>query len=272
VDGPVVAEVAVIWDPQAWWALQGPGLPSDDLDYLSQARSVHAAAWRAGITVDIVAPGADLSRYRAVLAPSLFLISAATAASVRDYVSCGGALAVWFFSGVVDPDVRVWPGGYPGPLADVLGLRVEEVQPIGPGEQVGLSGGASGSRWMELVRLHGASAEMRYADGPLVGEPAITRHDVGAGQAYYVSTRLDDASLDAFVSRICGAPPAPPPGVEVVRRADGSRFVLNHSDQAVTIPASGFDVIAAAPVTDQVRLPPGGVAVIVQSAPPARSR
>ena len=32
-DAPVRADVALVWDPESWWALQGPGLPAPDLDY-----------------------------------------------------------------------------------------------------------------------------------------------------------------------------------------------------------------------------------------------
>src|SRR5690606_39942718 len=39
VGGARVAEdAAVLWDPECWWALQSPSLPSPDLDYLAAVR------------------------------------------------------------------------------------------------------------------------------------------------------------------------------------------------------------------------------------------
>ena len=52
--------------------------------------AVHAGAWRAGLTVDVVAPGAPLDAYRLVLVPALFVTSAATAAALQSFVESGG--------------------------------------------------------------------------------------------------------------------------------------------------------------------------------------
>ncbi|MEH1015992.1 Beta-galactosidase C-terminal domain [Micromonospora sp. CPCC 206060] len=105
----------------------------------------------------------------------------------------------------------------------------------------------------------------------LAGQPAVTRHRFGAGTAWYVSTRLDDAThcrLLTDVAHAAGAVPtcpAAPPGVEAVRRrsADTSwLFLLNHTDRPQRVPAAGVDLLTGAPVADAVTLAPGGVAVI----------
>ena len=41
--------------------------------------------------------------------------------------------------------------------------------------------------------LAGAKPVAWYADGPAAGGPAITRHDLGDGQAWYLSARADAA-------------------------------------------------------------------------------
>jgi beta-galactosidase len=263
----VAAEVAMVWDPQSWWALQGPGLPSSRLDYLAQARAVHASAYRLGITVDFVSPHSDITAYKVVLAPSLFLVGEQTASALSAYVEAGGSLAVWYFSGVADPDHRIWPSGYPGPLREVLGVRVEELHPLAESVDVRLAPAGVGRDWTELLRLGGADVEATYASGTLAGEPAITCHRYGSGRARYISTSLDESSLDELVGRICveaGVAPVSGAGreVEAVRRTDGTLFVINHGESAVEIVVEGGELISGVDVTGRLQLNGGGVAVV----------
>ena len=235
-DAPVRAGVALIWDPESWWALQGPGLPAPDLDYWDAVRRVHAGAWRAGLTVDAVAPGAPLDAYRLVLVPSLFVTSDATAAALQSFVESGGHALVTYLSGIVDPDVRVHPGGFPGPLRTVLGVRVEQHHPLPPGSHAALSSGGVGTHWTELIRLDGAEAVDRYAGGDLAGEPAVTRHQLGAGQAWYVSTRLDPDAGDLLLGHVAASAGVDPdgPGARRRGRATSQRAPVRHQPHAGT--------------------------------------
>jgi beta-galactosidase GanA len=87
----------------------------------------------------VVAPGTDLSRYRLVVVPGLYMVSDADAQAITDYVSGGGRLVVTYFSGIVDERDRIRLGGYPGAFRDVLGVLAEEFGPLKPGVTVDLS-------------------------------------------------------------------------------------------------------------------------------------
>jgi beta-galactosidase len=257
VDGKVVAPAAIVWDPEAWWAMQAPGLPSSDVDYHREVSRVHAALYRAGITADFAQPGADLSGYRLVLVPALYLLDAAGARAIGEYVHSGGTLVVGYFSALVDADLRVHPGGLCS-LHDLLGIRIEEFRPMPPGSTVALSDGATVSTWRETVHLAGAVAEATYADD---GGPAITRH----GRAWYLSGQLDPLSLQRLLARIAidaGIDAATAPdGVEVIRRGDWL-VAINHTDQPAEVPATGIDLLTGDAVTGQLALPAGGVAAV----------
>jgi beta-galactosidase len=269
----VTAEAAVLHDADAWWALDTNGMPSSELDYPATLKRAHRALWDAGVTTDFAHPEPDLSRYRLVLAPSLYLVSDAGAASLRRYVEGGGTLLVQYFSGVVDEHHRVRTGGYPGALREVLGIRGEEHRPLAAGAAVALSDGSAGTLWSEDLRTEGAEAVTAYAAGPLTGKPAVTRYGFGAGTGWYVSTKLDDAAYRALIGRVLaesGVRPEVaglPAGVEAVRRraADGRSwlFVINNTERQVSVPVRGRDLLAARAVPPEgLTVPAGGVAVV----------
>jgi beta-galactosidase len=206
----VEADLALIWDWESWWAQELEWRPSADLGYLERIRAWYEASWRAGLTADFAHPEADLGRYRLVVVPSLYLTTPEAAANLRRYVAGGGTLLVSCFSGIVDSWDRVYPGSYPGALRDVLGVTVEEWLPLRAGERVGLAweeGGTvmagSADCWTEAVKLAGAKPIVRYTDGPAAGGPAVTRYDLGDGQAWYVSARTDAATTAALLAAAC---------------------------------------------------------------------
>jgi beta-galactosidase len=270
VHGPVAATAAIVRDAESAWALSEPGLsglslPAPDLDHGALVAQVHGALWRAGHAVDVVPPHADLDGYRVVFLPGLYIVSAATAAAVRAYVSAGGTLVVWYWSGIVDENLRVWPGPYPGALRDVLGVRVTEVCPLAPDETLRLSTGDTAGAWREVVTVGGAEVVAAYTDGT----PAVTRHGYGRGTAWYVSTRLDDAALTrVLVQELAQAlgETRGTGGPDLVRRRglDGTTwlFAINNGDRAHTVTVTGVDLLTGAPVDGSLRLPPGGCAVV----------
>ncbi|MFG1823768.1 beta-galactosidase [Microbispora bryophytorum] len=253
------AEVAILWDEEAWWAVQGPGLPSAEIDYLAAARQAHRVLWRQGVAVCFAHPSHDLPAYRAVLVPSLYLISDEAARNLAAYVEGGGTLVVSFFSGIADEHTRIRLGGYPGALREVLGIRVEEFRPLA--EPVELPELGPATVWSEVVHLDGAEAVARYPGGG----PAVTRHRVGAGTAWYVSTRLDDSGY-ARVLAHTGLAGSGTPGVEVVRQRDRV-FAINHTEDEQPVPVDGTDLITGRPVDG--RLGPGGYVVVPAQTRPA---
>ncbi|KJC63934.1 beta-galactosidase [Agreia bicolorata] len=257
VTGSVVeADVAIVFDWQAWWATDLDSHPSADVRYLTQVHAAYNALLGAGVTVDIVAPGAPVDGYRLVVVPSLYSVTDAAAQVLADYVAAGGHAVVTFFSGIVDENDRVRPGGYPGAFRELLGVRSEEFVPIHPSTVLELSDGQSASLWSERLRLEGAEAISVFTNGPVPGVAAVTRNPVGDGAAWYVATALDEASLSETLVRAAREagveiPVVHPSGVEIVRRVGPSGswvFVINHSDAAYEYRTQGTEIITGAEV------------------------
>lgn len=266
----VVADVAMVWDWQSWWALELEWRPSVDLSQPERMTAYYERLWRDHLTVDFVHPEADLSAYSLVVVPSLYLTTPAAATNLTEYAQRGGTLVVSYFSGIVDADDAIHPGGHPGALRELLGLEVEEFLPLRAGERVRLDNGTTADVWAEEISLRGAEARLRYLDGPATGGPAVTRHPVGAGHAWYVSTRLRGDALGAVLTQAYAdagitPPPDVPAGVEVVRRVgDGVayRVIVNHHDEPATLPATGTDLLTGVTYPGTVTVPGGDVRII----------
>ncbi|MBB6118344.1 beta-galactosidase [Nocardiopsis algeriensis] len=273
-DADVLADAAVVWDPESWWAMGAASLPSKDLDYLEAVRQAHRVLWRSGRTVDFVRPDRDLPQVPLLVVPSLYLLSDRAAERLARWTEDGGTLVVTYMSGIADPTGTVRTGGYPGALRDLLGIRVEEMYPMAPGETVGMDVGMvreEVSRWSEHVHLTGAEAVARYAGGPLDGFPGVTRRRHGAGEAWYVSAHLNDRGLGRVITEAAGAGAFPEEDLDVVRRVGPEGvwvFLTNHGRHAQRIdPArlglgpGSVDLLSGTPA-EGLRLPGGGVAVL----------
>ncbi|WP_328841416.1 beta-galactosidase [Streptomyces europaeiscabiei] len=264
------AQVAVLHDPDAWWALGVDGLPSTELDYHAALARAHRTLWDAGLTVDFAHPAHEVSRYPLVVAPALFLLSDGAAENLRRYVADGGTLLVQHASGYVDERLHARLGGYPAaPLREALGIRVEEYRPLRRSERITLSDGTRGTAWSESLRTEGAETLATYTHGMLAGSPALTRHRFGTGQGWYLSTHLDDVGYGALVARLLDEAgvgpemPGLPPQVEATTRRtpDGRRwrFLINHSAEPVSLPEPAHDLLTGGTVSG---LRVGGCAVL----------
>jgi beta-galactosidase len=262
----VVADAGVVWDWESWWAMELDGRPSVELDYRERVSAYYEQLWRAHLTVDFVHPSADPSRYPLLVVPSLYLATRAAAANLASYVEGGGTLLVSYFSGIVDANDTVHPGGHPGALRELLGLTVEEFRPLRAGESVRLDSGATGDVWTELVRPHGAETVHTYRDGPAASSPAVTRHPVGRGVAWYVSTRLHGDDLGGVVRLACADAGVVlrddlPAGVELVRRG---RFLIaiNHTGHEAKLPVTGAELLTGSTCDGLLRVPASAVRVV----------
>ena len=271
----VHADVAVIWDTESFWAQDLEWRPSVDVSHSERMRAYYERLWRDGITTDFAHPGDDLTGYKLVVVPALYLLTTEHAANLTRYVAAGGTLVVSFFSAIVDENDAVHAGGFGAPLRDVLGVLVEEFLPLREGETStvlwnrGNAAELDASLWHEDLIVDGAEVVATYVDGPGAGGAAVTRHEHGEGAAWYVSTALGVGQL-AFVMSGAYAdagidPPRIPEGLEVVtRHGDDNDFVIaiNHGDAPVSFEVTGTELLGGAVAEGNLQVSAGGVAVV----------
>ncbi len=255
-DARTKADVALVLDWDSWWALEQEDHPSQRLRVKSMLLEWYSALWSRNIAVDFVPPTGELGRYRAVVAPSLYLLRDDAAAALADYVDRGGHLLFGPFSGVVDECDRVHPDGLSPTMQTLVGVAVDEWWPV-PDEQtvpVTVSGdGAMARTWTEWLEPTSASVVAEYTAGPLEGRPAVTRNVHGAGAAWYAGCMLDAAGrgliLDQILRDAGAASVLPTPGgVEATCRRDEHGtfyFLINRSGASarVDLPAPARNLL-----------------------------
>ena len=270
----VPADVAILMDWDSWWSSELDAHPTIELDFAKILLEWYSALWHSHITVDFVEPTSDLSGYKAVLAPQLYMTSPQTQANLRAYVENGGHLVVGPFSGMVDHNDHVILGGYPGGLREILGVRFEEIFPLAPGQTIAVSNGAVGSIWSEMGRVTTAEVVAEFTEGAVAGSPAITRNAFGRGSATYVATMFSVPTLADLLTKTLAAAGVTPvvdasADVEAVRRvaADGRSwlFLLNHGTSAGHAACHGTDRVTGRTVSGRLEIPAGGVAIIEEA-------
>ncbi|GAA2788751.1 beta-galactosidase [Saccharopolyspora taberi] len=258
-------DVALVLDWDSWWALELDARPSR-LSQVDALLAHYGPLFDANIGCDVVHPDRDLSSYRLVLVPNLYLLRDKTAANLADFVRSGGNLLVSFFSGIVDEDDRVHLGGYPAPLRSVLGLRIPEFWPLAEDDDVAVEvfgRRARGAVWSEQIEPEGATVAGTFESGPLAGGPALTRHAHGEGTAWYLGTRLDAEAMREVLDRVAaeaGVRPVLadlPAGVQATRRGD-FLFLLNHNPFPVRTGVDAEDLLGGRADS----LPAHGVAAV----------
>lgn len=280
----VESRVAIMFDWQSYWSLEGCVGPTTGFSYPDEVHRFYRALWRRNVSVDIIASTATLAELRTydlIIAPALITVLPGVAEALEAYVAGGGTFVTGYMAGIHDEHDLVVPGGYPGKLRELMGVWVEEIDALAPGETIGVHGDgldAHGEIVASIIHSENAKNLAVYGgEAFYAGGPALTVNEYGDGKAYFVGTPLDEAGMDAFMARIIsdlgiesyGTPDGV--GMAVRRSADGRRFafLINHSADFRSVNIDGFAgfaggkaLLSGAGVGDCVDLGPYGVEVI----------
>lgn len=201
------AQVAVIFDWDNYWALEYTSGPTVDLKYVEQIHRYYRYFYEQNIAVDLVPVDVDLSKYKLVAAPVLYMIKEGMQERLTDFVMQGGALLTTYMSGIVDQSDNVHLGGYPGPLRELAGIWVEEIDALAPEQSNGVSlvneelTGTS-NLVSDLIHLENAEALAHYTSNFYAGMPAVTKNTFGDGTVYYFGGQLEDQLQDQLFKTI----------------------------------------------------------------------
>lgn len=149
-----------------------------------------------GVPVDVIDMEKDLSGYRLIVAPMLYLYRANIAEKMKHFVEQGGVLVGTYWSGIVNDTALCYLDGMPGDgMTEVFGLRSEEIDALYDGQHNAMS--FRGIRYelselCDLVKTTTASTLATYEEDFYAGQPALTVNHYAAGAAYYLAAKAED--------------------------------------------------------------------------------
>jgi beta-galactosidase len=274
----VKAEVAVVYDYETIWALRiQPGFTGNT--YHAAMRRYYDALFRAGVNVDMIKPTEDLSQYRAVIAPDLYILPDAVAKSLSEFVANGGVLLADCRTGVKDETNLCHDRTLPGLLSDALGIAIEEYEAM-DGEMEypvtgrdAIKGRHTAVHYVDWVAPGSAEVLANYDQWHLEPFAAVTRNRFGKGTGYYVGAVVKEPAfydeLIADVLKSADISPAvrPAAGVEVSLRESSDRkllFIVNHTEEkkTVSVPSGKPELLTGKKTARSIELDRYGVAVI----------
>jgi len=256
---------------------------SSHADYGLVMSQMYGALYRANVGVDFVFPETtDLSKYRLVVVPPLYVASDELLSRLVDFVRNGGHLVIAFKSGFTNEfDTVRWTMA-PGPLREAAGFHYQEFSNLkAPLALKGdpLKAGADNkvSDWAEML-VPEAAQPLAYYDHPFFGKyPAITRNRFGKGTLTYEGTVLTDklqqqVLLDVLqLAGLAGPDQTLPPSVRVKHGVNRSgktvHYYLNYSGdfQKLSYPyGAGSDLLTQTTIahSQQITLNPWDLVII----------
>ena len=251
--GEVSADVALLLSYESRFAFQiQPNSPA--FSYTQHFRDWYAALHNHNVPAAIISPDADLTPFRLVIVPALYITDERTAANLRAYVEQGGTLIITTRSGVKDHNNVVVDIPLPGLLADLCGIEIADIDvlPTGQHRKIRFEASASANNGnatalCEILTLNGAEAIACYAEDYYAGKPIITMNSYGRGKVIYVGTMGDMTLVEQVVLRAfewanVSTLPETPPDVEVTQRTQNGTellFILNHTAETQQLHLSG---------------------------------
>ena len=203
--------------------------------YLKQAQGAFEPLLKDNVDVAIIKLSyEDLSRYRLIILPGMYLLDQASTEAVRQFAAGGGTVVMTAQSAKVGDNNQWHNTPLPGQLTDVFGLRTNEFYDAAG--TLTLGGEEIKGTVEHYEVLEPASAQVLARFTNLEGTPpAITVNRFGKGSAYYVATPAQPQIMRPLLRQLraelgIAAGPKTPDGV--FARAVGSRVLYVNTNNA----------------------------------------
>jgi beta-galactosidase len=286
--GPQIAnlkplkQVAILYSSDSYWGIEFMKF-SDKQNYRTLLRQMYHVLYQSNVGVDFVFPdSANLSDYKVIVVPPLYVASDALLKKLSDYVRDGGHLVMSFKSGFTNEFDTVRWTTMPAILREAAGFHYQEFsslrQPLAlKGDPLHAGKDNQVTDWAEMLTLDTAQA-LAYYDHPFFGKfPAITRNSFGKGTLTYEGTVLSDplqakVLLDVLQrAGMTGSDQSLPPSVRAKHGTNHTgktiHYYLNYSasDQTFTYPhKAGTDLLTqtAIAASQKITLKPWDLVLI----------
>jgi beta-galactosidase len=213
--------------------------------YTEQVQGAFEPLFRANIDTAIINIGRDsLAPYKLVIVPADYVMDAASAKAIREYVSDGGTVLMTAFSAKVDKRGQWFDTPLPGRLSDVFGLKTNAFYQVESSLKLELDGESvdTGVHFYEVLEPSTATVLSRFTN-TADHSPAATVNNFGKGKAIYLATESKSTSIGPLLNHLykaVGIQPGPPtPEGVYARVVDGRTLYVNTTQGEQRIPISG---------------------------------
>jgi len=200
----IVSPVAIIYDYDNIWVNYGyRGRPM--YSYSDEMLRFYKAIRRKGINVDIVKPTDDLSKYKAIIAPLMYIVTERAENNIKRYVEGGGVFIVGFRFGIKDTHSNIVKSVLPGKLKKLFGISIHTWDNLRERkvEVKDTEGNIyQADTFADLITLKEAKPIARYNSGWYIGHAAATVNTFGKGRAYYVGCGLPQSFYDRLMEKV----------------------------------------------------------------------
>ncbi|MDM5337388.1 beta-galactosidase [Fictibacillus enclensis] len=219
----------------------------------------------------------ELKKYKVLIYPHPAIVTMQQAELFKEYVKQGGKMIFGCRSGYKDETGQTYMKAFPGYLADLVGVTIEEFTRVAPHEQVpGINFKRShhivANDFNEVLHLH-SDAEIlaTFTNTYFEGKPALVKRNYGSGSSFYfggvftielASLLIEECNLSNYQNQF-----TLPEEIELaIRQKDGKEytFLLNYSDktQEIGVKKEFKDLLTGNKIINKVNLKPYDVMVL----------
>jgi len=274
----VKSDVAIAFDYENIWTVDYKPAITERFVFKEHVMRYYEGLFSKNINIDFAHPAENLSKYKLVVLPSQFMVSEEMAANLKQYVNDGGVLVSTFLTGYVDENRTVTTKSYPGPLRDLFGLRIKDINPLLENMKTTLhtdllpKNAYTADIWCDLIALEGAKPLAKYKDDAFGGVPAMTVNEYGKGKSYYIGT-FSDADFYADLMEVLLKEAGISKGMDLPKNVVARKrtkddqeylFVMNFNDDETECELDGIyhDIITDKNVAGKIKIAPLDVMVL----------
>ncbi|TGB01670.1 beta-galactosidase [Halobacillus salinus] len=255
LDSEITSDVAVLYDYDNIWSWRSQ-IQSKDFDFNEELLRLYRPFYKKNIHLDVIPADRPLEKYKVVVVPVMLVLDEALADRLRTFAEQGGTVIFSFRAGLKDKTNNLRLGHVlPGPVRDLVGARVEEIESLTNEHALPLKGHgefaevpANMSVWRDLLVPESAEVLYQYSDSFYQKYAAVTENQFGKGRVFYIGGGLDEAALDLIAENVLQSHGIDTiesdDGVEVYHRSVNGEdylFVMNHTDQVKTFYNENLD-------------------------------
>ena len=240
-DSVINNQVAILYSSEQEYAFKiQPQV--EGMYYLEQLQLFHKALLSLGVGADIINWSENLTGYKVIIAPTLYICNETVTKNLYAFVAAGGTLILTNRTGVKNINNTCVMDELPGVFKECAGIVVEEYDPIGAAKHIAKDSNNKiyhCKQWCDIIKPTTAKTILTYADDFFEGAAAVTVNTYKAGKVYYLGTIFNSDYYHDLMTKILNENHIDyydnlPYGLELSVRSNSNGeflFVFNNSNE-----------------------------------------